>query len=51
VPVFAREGLLGAGDVPGPFLLIDAEATAYVPGAWRGAAQENGSVILTMEDT
>ena len=49
-PVYSRGTLLDAGDVSGPFLLIDAEATAYVPAGWRGAAQENGSVILTNED-
>jgi N-methylhydantoinase A len=49
-PTHSREGLLDAGDVRGAFLLIDAEATAYVPADWRAAAQENGSVILSREN-
>jgi hypothetical protein len=31
----------------GPVLLIDAEATAYVPGDWVARAEENGVVLLT----
>jgi N-methylhydantoinase A len=49
-PIYSREGLLAVGDVSGPLLLIDAEATAYVPAGWRFASQENGSVILSRED-
>jgi N-methylhydantoinase A/oxoprolinase/acetone carboxylase beta subunit len=46
--VLTRAELLKSGAVAGPMLLIDAEATAYVPPNWRAEARENGAVILTM---
>jgi N-methylhydantoinase A len=45
--VFTRSGLLRNGPVVGPLLLIDPEATAYVPPNWRAEAREGGAVILT----
>jgi N-methylhydantoinase A/oxoprolinase/acetone carboxylase beta subunit len=45
--VLSRAGLLKCGAVAGPLLLIDAEATAYVPAKWRAEAREDGAVVLT----
>jgi N-methylhydantoinase A len=42
-----RAGLLQAGEIEGPLLLVDAEATAYVPLGWSASAREDGSVVLT----
>jgi N-methylhydantoinase A len=46
-PVHTRATLLRAGPGVGPLLLIDAEATAYVPPGWRAEARANGTVLLT----
>jgi N-methylhydantoinase A len=45
--IFTRSALLTNGPVAGPLLLIDPEATAYVPLNWRAEAREDGAVILT----
>jgi N-methylhydantoinase A len=42
-----RAGLLRAGPLEGPMLLVDAEATAYVPTGWSAGAREDGAVLLT----
>lgn len=42
----SRSSLLGAGPMQGPLLLIDAEATAYLPPNWGARANSDGSVIL-----
>jgi N-methylhydantoinase A len=42
-----RVALLRAGPTAGPLLLIDAEATTYVPAPWSAAAREDGSVVLS----
>ena len=41
-----RSALLMSGRQSGPLLLIDAEATAYVPPHWRASATDDGCVIL-----
>jgi N-methylhydantoinase A len=46
--VLTRAELLKSGAIAGPMLLIDAEATGYVPPNWRAEAREDGAVILTM---
>jgi N-methylhydantoinase A len=48
--VLTRAGLLRGGEIAGPLLLIDAEATMYVPPNWRAKAREDGAVILTADD-
>jgi hypothetical protein len=35
-----------AGKSPGPVLLIDPEATTFIPAGWLARAQENGSVLI-----
>jgi N-methylhydantoinase A len=45
--LLTRSQLLDIGPTPGPFLLIDPEATAYIPPTWQATADANGSVILT----
>jgi hypothetical protein len=42
-----RAGLLRAETIEGPMLLVDAEATAYVPQGWLASAREDGSVVLS----
>jgi N-methylhydantoinase A len=44
--VLSRGELLASAEVPGPFLLIDPEATTLVPVGWVATAMENGSVTL-----
>ena len=44
--VLTRPQLAWAGKQTGPMLLIDAEATTFVPRGWLAQAQPNGSVIL-----
>ncbi|MEA2708428.1 MAG: N-methylhydantoinase [Phycisphaerales bacterium] len=44
--VMTRSHLAWAGKSAGPFLLIDAEATTFVPAGWLAQAQANGSVVL-----
>ena len=46
VRVFSRAELLASGAVPGPVLVLDPEATAYVPQHWTASCLENGSVLL-----
>jgi N-methylhydantoinase A len=41
-----RPTLLAAGPTSGPLLLIDPEATTFVPTGWTAAASENGSVFI-----
>jgi N-methylhydantoinase A len=44
--VMTRAHLAWAGKSAGPFLLIDAEATTFVPAGWLAQAQVNGAVVL-----
>ena len=44
--VMTRAHLAWAGKSAGPFLLIDAEATTFVPAGWLAQAQANGAVVL-----
>jgi N-methylhydantoinase A len=41
-----RAALAGLS-VPGPLLVVDAEATTFVPGGWLAAGDAQGSVALT----
>jgi len=34
------------GNTPGPIIVVDAEATTYVPAGWVAAADEVGIVTL-----
>jgi len=43
--VFTRSDLLKNGPTPGPFLLIDPQATAYIPPNWTATAHDNGSIV------
>jgi N-methylhydantoinase A len=43
-----RRSLLREGPTMGPLLLIDAEATTYVPKEWAATAREHGSVVLSV---
>ena len=40
-----RAGLLAAGPTPGPVLLVDPTATAFVPAGWTAAARDDGTVV------
>jgi N-methylhydantoinase A len=40
-----RAGLLAPGPSPGPLLLIDPTATAYVPAGWTATAGGDGTVV------
>lgn len=44
--VLTRSQLLWTGRQPGPMLLIDPEATTFVPAGWVAEAQGNGAVAL-----
>jgi N-methylhydantoinase A len=44
--VLTRPYLAWAGKQAGPMLLVDAEATTFVPTGWLAQAQDNGSVLL-----
>jgi N-methylhydantoinase A len=46
-PVLSRAGVLARGEVTGSALVLDAEATAYVPPGWTARALENGTLVLT----
>ena len=46
VPVLSRAGLIGDRAVPGSLLLIDAEATAFIPPNWAARANEDGGVVV-----
>jgi hypothetical protein len=43
--VMKRGELMWAGPSPGPMLLIDSEATTFVPDGWIVRTKGNGSVI------
>ncbi|HZN68999.1 MAG TPA: hydantoinase/oxoprolinase family protein [Tepidisphaeraceae bacterium] len=45
-PVLRRGHLVGSHR-PGPLLIIDPEATTYVPAHWSAAGREDGTVVLT----
>jgi len=44
--VLTRGQMAWAGKSPGPALLIDAEATTFIPDGWMARAQGDGSVII-----
>jgi N-methylhydantoinase A len=44
-PAVGRRELL-LGDVEGPALIVDAEATTYVPPGWSASAREDGTAVL-----
>jgi N-methylhydantoinase A len=44
--VLTRAQLAWAGKQAGPMLLIDAEATTFVPARWMARAEPNGAVIV-----
>ena len=44
--VLKRGEMAWAGKSPGPVLLIDAEATTFVPEGWMARAEGDGSVIV-----
>jgi N-methylhydantoinase A len=44
--VMSRGQVLAAGTVTGPALVLDDEATTYVPPEWRARAMETGTVML-----
>ena len=44
--VLSRPHLAWAGKQAGPMLLIDPEATAFVPAGWMARAEPNGAVIV-----
>ena len=45
VPVLERRALVGRME-PGPFLIIDPEATTYVMAGWAARGMASGSVVL-----
>ena len=45
VPVLDRRGLVGRAE-PGPFLIIDPEATTFVMRGWTARGMSNGSIVL-----
>ncbi len=42
-----RGEVLAAGIVRGPVVLLDPDATTYVPPEWRGVASSSGTIVLT----
>ena len=44
--VLTRAQLAWAGNQAGPMLLIDAEATTFIPAGWMARSEPNGSVIV-----
>jgi N-methylhydantoinase A len=44
--VLTRGQMAWAGKSPGPALLIDPEATTFIPDSWMARAQDDGSVII-----
>jgi hypothetical protein len=46
-PVATRSQLLQIGRIVGSALLIDAEATTYVPAKWNAEARPDGAVMLS----
>jgi N-methylhydantoinase A/oxoprolinase/acetone carboxylase beta subunit len=49
-PVMTRAELLSHGQTEGPALLIDPEATCFVPRGWQVTARENGAVIAERKE-
>jgi N-methylhydantoinase A/oxoprolinase/acetone carboxylase beta subunit len=47
---FTRSVLLSAGRTGGPVLIIDPEATCFIPRGWFVEAFENGSVVAEQKD-
>ena len=45
-PVMTRAGMPPDRVTPGPLLLVDPEATAFVPPGWQARAGADGSIIL-----
>lgn len=45
-PVLTRCALVAGRPMDGPFLLIDPEATAFIPPGWQARANADGAVIL-----
>jgi N-methylhydantoinase A/oxoprolinase/acetone carboxylase beta subunit len=45
-PVLSRAQLLAVGTTRGPLLVLDDEATTYIPPPWSAVARENGTVVL-----
>jgi N-methylhydantoinase A len=48
--VLTRSQLMWAGRQPGPMLLVDAEATSFVPAGWRATCLDNGGVLAERYD-
>ena len=46
-PALTRGDVLARGEVSGPAILIDPEATAYLPPGWSAAARPEGTLVLT----
>ena len=44
--LLSRANVLASGEVPGPALVLDDEATTYVPPGWNATARENGTIII-----
>jgi len=42
-----RAAMIGRGSLAGPLLLIDAQATTFVPRGWSAAASDDGMILLT----
>jgi N-methylhydantoinase A len=47
----SRSQLLSDGLLCGPLLLIDPQATAYIPSAWAASATEDGAVIAARAES
>jgi N-methylhydantoinase A len=45
-PALPRAALLARGGSAGPLLLLDDEATTFVPPGWSARCEENGAVML-----
>jgi N-methylhydantoinase A len=45
-PVLSRADVLTRGNMNGPALVLDAEATTYVPLGWNARALANGTLVL-----
>jgi N-methylhydantoinase A len=45
--VAVGRGALAGSSLPGPLLLIDAEATTFVPEGWSAAGDPRGWVVVT----
>ena len=42
-----RGAMIARGELAGPLLLIDAQATTFIAPGWRASASDNGMVLLT----